>query len=259
MLVWIVYVLVAIHAPPSLGFHHVLPRHINHKPTQVIAGVTVIDTPLVRAAQAYAREVSATVLYNHVMRTWLYGALVFSHNATLQEIIDLEVHAIGSMLHDLGLVLNGTWISQDRRFEVDSAFATADFVEKHLQHDRNEVSGAWDANRLQLLFDSVLLSSEYKFSLYKQSTVTLVITGVLVDVRGIEEQSHDITTAEYDSVEAAFPRLDFISGVNQTLVELCATKPNSTYDSWQQAFGDAFVPGYSAEGSRFVDIFGHSH
>jgi hypothetical protein len=45
-LTWIVQVLLAFHACPSLGFHHVLPRDINRKPTQVIGGVTVIDTPL---------------------------------------------------------------------------------------------------------------------------------------------------------------------------------------------------------------------
>jgi hypothetical protein len=38
------------------------------------------------------------------MRTWLFGALVISHNTTLPQTLDLEVHAIGSMLHDLGLV-----------------------------------------------------------------------------------------------------------------------------------------------------------
>lgn len=38
--------LLALHVLPSLGFHHVLPRDINQKPTQVIGGVTVIDTPL---------------------------------------------------------------------------------------------------------------------------------------------------------------------------------------------------------------------
>jgi len=45
-LTWIVQVLVAFHACPSLCFHHVLPRNINQKPMQVLGGVTVIDTPL---------------------------------------------------------------------------------------------------------------------------------------------------------------------------------------------------------------------
>ncbi|KAK2029179.1 hypothetical protein LX32DRAFT_589167 [Colletotrichum zoysiae] len=190
---WIGQMLLAFHAYPSLGFHHVLPRDINQKPRQVIGGVTVVDTPLVRAAQTFAQQVSDTFLYNHIMRTWLFGALVINHNTTLKETVDLEVHAIGSILHDLGLVLNGSWISQDRRFEVDAAAATTDFVERQVSRDGEDA--AWDANRLQLLFDSVLLSSEYRFSLYKQPTVAA------------------------------------------------------------QAFGDAFVPGYSAVGQRIFDFF----
>ncbi|KAH8744733.1 hypothetical protein F5883DRAFT_588831 [Diaporthe sp. PMI_573] len=241
-LAWIGQVLLAFHAWPSLGFHHVLPRDINQKPTQVIGGVTVIDTPL------------DTFLYNHIMRTWLFGALVVNHNNTLKETVDLEVHAIGSMLHDLGLVLNGSWITQDRRFEVDSAVATTDFVERQVSNYGE--GAAWDPNRLQLLFDSVLLSSEYRFSLYKQPTVAVLVTGVLIDLKGLPSlAAYGITPAEYYNVEAAFPRLNFITGTNATLVQLCTAKPNSTYDSWQQAFGDAFVPGYSAVGQRILDFF----
>lgn len=151
-----------------------------------------------------------------------------THNTTLKETVDLEVHAIGSMLHDLGLVLNGSWISQDRRFEVDSAVATTDFVERQVSNDGE--GAAWDANRLQLLFDSVLLSSEYRFSLYKQPTVAVLVTGVFIDLEGLASlTAYGITSAEYSNVEAAFPRLNFIAGVNTTLVQLCAAKPNSTY------------------------------
>jgi hypothetical protein len=45
-LTWIVQLLVALHAYPTLGFQHELPRNINQKPTRVIGNVTVIDTPL---------------------------------------------------------------------------------------------------------------------------------------------------------------------------------------------------------------------
>jgi hypothetical protein len=154
------------------------------------------------------------------------------HNTTLQRTVDLEVHAVGSMLHDLGLVLNGSWISHDRRFEVDAAIATTDFVEGQVAKDGEGF--AWDANRLQLLFDSVLLSSEPKFSLYKQPTVATVVQGVLIDLEGAAlYPSLGITASEYGNVEAAFPRLDFITAVNATLVQLCTTKANTTYGKSQ--------------------------
>lgn len=77
-----------------------------------------------------------------------------------------------------------------------------------------------------MLFDSVLLSSEYKFSLYKQPTVAVVMMGVLIDLQGAE---YGVTAAEVDAVNAAFPRFEFISDVHDTLVQLCIQKPNSTY------------------------------
>jgi hypothetical protein len=171
-----------------------------------------------------ACQYSEDYLFNHIMRTWLFGALVISHNTTLQQTVDLEVHAIGSMLHDLGLVFNASCVSHDRRFEVDSAFAATDFVEGQVVHEPE--GSAWDAHRLQLLFDSVLLSSEPKFSLYKEATVASVVSGVVIDLTGAD---NGVTSAEYNNVVAAFPKLNFLPGVNQTVVALCATKPNTTY------------------------------
>lgn len=70
------------------------------------------------------------------------------------------------------------------------------------------------------------MSSEPKISLYKQRTVAAVVDGVLIDLAGPD---NGVTNAEYNNVLAAFPKLNFLSGVNQTLVELCTTKAASTY------------------------------
>ncbi|KAK4651062.1 hypothetical protein QC762_700230 [Podospora pseudocomata] len=45
-------------------------------PTRELAGITVIDTSLVRSAQAFALAHSSSTTYNHVMRSWLFGALM---------------------------------------------------------------------------------------------------------------------------------------------------------------------------------------
>ena len=41
--------------------------------TRVLAGVTVPDTPVVGRAIEYAREKCEPYLFNHVMRSWLFG------------------------------------------------------------------------------------------------------------------------------------------------------------------------------------------
>lgn len=71
------------------------------KPTTTIAGVEVINTQIVRDAQAMIKQFP-DYLYSHQMRSWLFGAAMINANATLRRNIDLEVHAIATMLHDLG-------------------------------------------------------------------------------------------------------------------------------------------------------------
>lgn len=71
-----------------------------------------------------------------------------------------------------------------------------------------------------------MLSSEAKISLYKQATVASVTYGVGIDLTGPD---NGVTIAEYNNVLAAFPKLNFLLGLNQTFVALCATKPASTY------------------------------
>lgn len=60
--------------------------------------------------------------------------------------------------------------------------------------------------------------------------MAVVVTGVLIDLEGLAvTANYNITDTEYDNVEAAFPRLNFIPAVNTTLVQLCVQKPSSTY------------------------------
>jgi hypothetical protein len=49
-------------------------------PTKVLAGVTVPDTPLITKALEYARIHLDDVTFNHVIRSWLFGASIASQN-----------------------------------------------------------------------------------------------------------------------------------------------------------------------------------
>ncbi|KAF4494916.1 Ankyrin-2 [Fusarium agapanthi] len=94
-------------------------------PTLKVAGITVVNTPIVQDAEAFALKHSTYPIYKHVMRSWLYEVLMINANETLGNSIDLEVHAVATLLH--GLVWDTTEespiISASRRFEVDGAFA----------------------------------------------------------------------------------------------------------------------------------------
>jgi hypothetical protein len=86
--------------------------------TRVLAGVTVLDTPLITKALAYARKHLNDTAYNHVVRSWLFGHFIASNTSGFPN-RDVELHAISGILHDLGWDNTGKLVSKDKRFEVD--------------------------------------------------------------------------------------------------------------------------------------------
>ncbi|KFA72159.1 hypothetical protein S40288_07079 [Stachybotrys chartarum IBT 40288] len=190
--------------------------------TRELAGVTVVDSPLVRSAETYAQQHSSFAVYKHVMRSWLYGVLMINMNQTLSDNIDLEVHAVSTLLHDLGWDqdVNSTVVSTDRRFEVDGAIAARDFIRGHGNKNK------WNERRVQLVWDAIALHTERSIAFYKELDVQVVSQGIQMDFFG---PSYGVTETQYARVEALFPKNDLRSSVNETLVWLCATKPATTY------------------------------
>jgi hypothetical protein len=232
--------------PVILAIPATVPAGPDRYPHRTIATVSVPDTPLIRAAQSYARAHSTPLLYAHIMRSWLFGALMLSHNATLSAAIDPEVHAVALLLHDLGFdrTPNSTLVSPDRRFEVDGAIAARAFIRSH---DRGR---SWEERRVQLVWDAIALHAETKISLFKEAEVRAVALGIGLDFSG---PALGVTQEEYDAVVKEFPKEGLVDSVVDTFSWLCRTKPESTYDTFMQPYGERFVPGYSAVGGRAID------
>jgi hypothetical protein len=75
-----------------------MPSH----PTRTIAGVSVIDTPLVQAALNYAKTHNDDLSFNHVARSWVFGCIIATKIPTFVNAnIDMEIHAVSAILHDL--------------------------------------------------------------------------------------------------------------------------------------------------------------
>ncbi|KAF9769523.1 hypothetical protein IL306_013055 [Fusarium sp. DS 682] len=84
------------------GFSHADNNSPVKYPKREISGISVINTPIVQDAEAFALEHSTYPIYKHVMRSWLYGVLMIKANETLLSSVDLEAHAVATLLHDLG-------------------------------------------------------------------------------------------------------------------------------------------------------------
>src|SRR5499426_1877432 len=136
--------------------------------TQVVGGITVIDTPLVTRAMDYARTNSEPFLFNHAVRSWLFAVRL----GQLQGIThDAEVVAVGTLLHDLGLTKSSTG---RRRFEIEGADAARSFAREEGLDDR----------RVQLIWDTVALNSTPSIALYKETEVALSTSGIALDFGG---------------------------------------------------------------------------
>ena len=83
----------------------------------VLAGIKVVDTPLVHEAIEPVRNSSEPYLFNHAMRSWSFGVVIAEGPKPAP---DPELLAVSAVLHDLGLTDR---YSAQERFELDGANA----------------------------------------------------------------------------------------------------------------------------------------
>jgi hypothetical protein len=195
--------------------------------TRLIAGVSVPDSPLITEVLEHAQELYEPYLLNHAVRSWLFAAKI----GELKGIdCDLEVVAIGTILHDIGLAAG---VSGSNRFEVNGPAAALSFVKERGVSNR----------RAQLLWDLVALNSTPSIALYKETEVALGTMGIGLDYGGFGFEL--IPSADMTEILRAFPRLKMKDKFAETCCRLVAAKPETSSDNFLRDFGERFVPGYT--------------
>ncbi|KAI1282828.1 hypothetical protein F5Y07DRAFT_351040 [Xylaria sp. FL0933] len=219
-------------------------------PTTFIAGVEVVDTQIVRDAHELVKEFIPLqpYLYNHVVRTWLLGAAALNNNATLKSQVDLELHAVGSLLHDLGWDQrdNTPYNSHKYRFEIDSGVAAMNFVKNHPDGDQ------WDAARLERLYDGISLQTIIGMSDFKNIDTQWIVKSIGFEFP--QPRSPLIPTEFYDSVQGNFTNSTLFRGTNDTFTRFAVKDPETTYNTFLDVFGQEYVPGYNEKGARLFDL-----
>ena len=193
---------------------------------RVIAGVSVPDSPLITEAIDYARTLYDPYLFNHAMRSWLFAAKIGQSKGID---CDLEVVAVGTILHDIGL---SPAVSGSNRFEVNSAAAARSFVKERGISDR----------RAQLIWDLVALNSTVSIALHKEPEVAVGTMGIGLDYGGFFFDL--ITSEDMTEILRAFPRLKMKTQFAEACCRLVSAKPETSSDNFLRDFGERFVPGY---------------
>ncbi|HEY6616790.1 MAG TPA: hypothetical protein VIZ32_19800 [Vicinamibacterales bacterium] len=193
---------------------------------RLIAGISVPDSPLITEVLEYAQTLYEPYLFNHAMRSWLFAAKI----GQLKGIdCDLEVVAVGTILHDIGLSAS---VSGSNRFEVNGAGAALSFVKERGLSNR----------RAQLMWDLVALNSTPSIALHKEAEVALGTMGIGLDYGGFGFEL--IPSADMSEILEAFPRLKMKDKFTETCCRLVAAKPETSFDNFLRDFGERFVPGY---------------
>ena len=199
-----------------------------------VAGIELPDSQLARDATDYVRELSAPVVFNHVLRTYLFGALL----GRAKELkFDSELFYLGAVLHDLGQTER---FMGKQRFEVDGADAAAEFLNDQ---------GA-PKELIEVVWDAVALHTSVGIVERKRPEIALVSAGAGADVLGFGvDQLPRATVAQ---VVAAFPRPGFKKAYQKVLAEIVARKPETAAGNFLAAVGERHVPGYRAP--NFCDL-----
>ena len=198
------------------------------------AGIKVPDTALVRDAIDLSRSLLEPFLFNHVMRSWLFGILL---SEAAEAAPDAELLAVAAILHDLGLTERYT---AKNRFEVDGANAARDFMK-----DRGI-----PAQQTQVVWDAIALHTTPTLALYKEPEVVMTHSGIAVDVLGAGLDR--IPQGKQRAILTAFPRLAFKDEFRGCLCNVVRQKPMTAIDNILRDFGIRYIEGFTPP--NFADL-----
>lgn len=204
---------------------------------QVVAGIRVVDTTIAKAADELSRSVSPRYLYNHAMRTYLFGALI-GRAAGLA--FDEELLYLACILHDLGLTER---FIGARPFEIEGALAAESFLRGQ----------GLPAARAAVVWDGIAMHP-LAISQYKQPEIKLVASGAAADVVGAGLDG--ISPAGRDAVIRAFPRLGFKTEFVATCADVVRRHPGGAKGTFMRDVGERKVAGFQPP--NICDAIDHS-
>jgi hypothetical protein len=191
-----------------------------------VAGLRLPRTPLALGAVGFARASCPDYLFNHCMRTFLFGALLLKRQHREYRGEDAF---IGAALHDLGLL--PAFETPKGSFEVDGAEAAERWVRQH-HGSASQADRIWHTIELH--------DGEWALTRRQGPEAMLVALGAGTDVDG--PAPGELDRREIDEVIGAFPRLKFKQQFTTLLVAHCERKPASQHGTWLESLCREHVP-----------------
>jgi hypothetical protein len=180
-----------------------------------VAGVTIPDTALCKAAIDLLESNSPQFLCTHCLRTYIFGSLAV--RSIGRSVADEEAAFCAAALHDLGLV---PLYRRDNRFEVDGADAARQFCSKHQV----------PPERTDLVWKAIALHTSAGIATRLANEIALVHLGVGLELFGLG--LNQVPPQIVEEVLQNYPRLGFKAEFRNLLVEHCRHNPAAQVLNW---------------------------
>jgi HD domain len=180
-----------------------------------MAGVTIPDSELCKAAIDLLESSSPDFLCTHCLRTYIFGTLAV--RGIGRSVSDEEAAFCAAALHDLGLV---PAYRRDNRFEVDGADAARQFCSKHQV----------PPERADLVWKAIALHTSAGIATRLTSEIALVHLGAGLELFGLGLDQ--VPPQIVEEVLANYPRMGFKTEFRNLLVEHCQHNPAAQVLNW---------------------------
>lgn len=203
------------HILASLAALLAAPATGSALPTEV-AGIRLPQSALARAAAEFSLDHCPPYLFNHCMRTFLFGAVALEKQKLAY---DADKAFAAAALHDLGLLPE--FESPAASFEIDGANRAEQLM----------LQNGLSARDADLVWHAIVLH-DVRFALTRRQgpEAMLVALGAGSDVDGPDTTVID--TARTQEIVAAFPRLQFKKQFTALAIDHCKRKPLSQRGTW---------------------------
>jgi hypothetical protein len=175
------------------------------------AGVSIPRTPLAVKAENYIRSVEPDFLFNHSVRTYLFGAISLRARGLS---FDPETAYVAALFHDLGLV--PTMASESYSFEIDGANHVETFIVEN-GGTKEQGRTAWNAVAMHDMGRA--------FQSHQTNEALLLGAGARSDVNGPDPNI--IAATSVREALKAFPRPQFKKRFTAAAIDHCLRKPTS--------------------------------
>ncbi len=219
--------LLGVTAASGTGFAEIsavaATRAANEPLPATVAGVRLIDSKIARLATEFSRSAYPPYLFNHAVRTYVFGSLV---GRALGQKFDEEILYLACILHDLGLTDK---FLGESPFEIQGAQTARKFLEEQ----------GYAKEKVEVVWDGIAMHAS-PIGQFKQPEIALVGEGAGADA--IAPDFSQIKKSEVEEVVKAFPRLQFKRAFVNTCADVLRKFPRAASSSFMRDIRERYVP-----------------